>query len=873
MRCRGILFLTGACLCNLVLAQEAETCASSVARISKNYPTANFDTCQVLDENSFVLSISPEDEPINPSPWYGFSVERLNDPDASVKVSLRYSNTNHRYPPKFSFNKRDWVRLDRHVVESDDGASVAFAIPTGERLTYVSAQPIIDEAMYDAWISRLIEIYPFLVRKTLGYSVGKRPIESFVLNPGASRVVVLLGRQHPPEVSGAIAFMAFAEKLLELKVEAYGDENETIVDFFRQHMIVFVPFLNPDGVQEGYWRHNLRGTDLNRDWFDQAQPEIQAVIRYLAKLQDEGKEVVLHIDFHSTRRDVLYTQMPDDVTTPDDFGLDWLAFVRNRGYAKLPEHAPRPLTEQGTAKGYFFKTYAIPSITYEVGDESPPEDVRLTAAEFALGVASIYGELVSPLVEDDFEACDTLFCLMVSANGASLLVLNELDLIDSALAGRIAEVQLAYKLSAEQKGWPSGQNYLTLEEALIDELGPEASNVHIGRSRQDLHGIARRMLVRIHVMNYYEALIQVRRALLDVALLHRDTVIPAYTHGVPSQPTTYAHLLLAFDAALSRDVLRLQDAFDRLNLSQLGVAAGSGSSFNLDRERLAAWLGFDGVIANTYDANFLSTADYKLEVAAAMSQSMATVSKFLANVHSQQRNPRPWIYLSDELVSGSSIMPQKRNPRELDRIRTLSAQVLGGTNALQLMNQNVDTGMHDYRTIGPLIETLELATEVHSRFALLLEHIHVDEGIAMAELTGGFSTSTEIAETLYREARIPFRTAHEYAKQIVEHARTSNMRLVDVPTSDLQRIYREVVGETLPIPVEEIQRANDPQNFIAIRDIGGGPSEKAVSDSIDEQKRTLIEDARWLKVRKAHLRYAEDRLNVQLINLADHGRD
>ena len=865
---RGILILAGMCLCNLVLAEDAEPCATSVAQISKNHPTANFDSCRVLDENSFVLSISPEDEPINPSPWYGFLVERISDANAKVKVSLRYDNTTHRYPPKFSFNKRDWVRLDRHVVESDDGSSVAFAIPTGERLVYVSAQPIIDEALYNAWISRLVDIYPFLVRRTLGYSVGKRPIEAFVVNPDASRVVVLLGRQHPPEVSGAIAFMAFAEKLLQLNVDAHEDQNERLLEFFRQHMIVFVPLLNPDGVQEGYWRHNLRGTDLNRDWFAQRQPETQSVIRYLTNLGEQEKDIVLHIDFHSTRRDVLYTQMPDDRTTPDRFASKWLTFVRDRERAKLPEHAPRPLTEQGTTKGYFFKTYAIPSITYEVGDESKPEDVSLTAAEFALGLASIYGELVSVSADGDFEPCGTLFCLMVNANGASLLVLDDQGLIDSELATRIAQVQLEYKATAEKEGWPAGQNYLTLEESMIEKLGPKASNVHIGRSRQDLHGIARRMLVRLKALEYFASLLEARSAILAVASENKDVVIPAYTHGVPSQPTTYAHLLLAFNAALSRDTSRVRDALERLNLSQLGVAAGSGSSFDLDREQLATLLGFDGVVANTYDANFLSTADYKLEITAVMSQSVATISKFLANVHAQQRNPRPWIYLGDELVSGSSIMPQKRNPRELDRIRTLAAQVLGGTNAMQLLNHNIDTGMHDYRTVTPLLETMELAENVHRRFASLLVHIHVDSDVAIAELMEGFSTSTEIAETLYREARVPFRTAHEYAKQIVEHARAIDELLADVSPKDLQRIYRAVTGNSLPIPVEKVQKAIDPRHFIAIRDKRGGPALKAVSESIDERQRELTQDQVWLKARRAHLGYAEDRLNTKLKNLA-----
>lgn len=868
MRNFGFLLLTGVFVCGSVLAKDDLYCASGVAQITKNHPTANFDSCEVLDENSFVLSILPEDEPINPSPWYGFAVERLKDVDTHVTVTLRYPTTSHRYPPKFSFDKLNWVRLDQQVVESDDGSSAAFAVPTGKRLVYVSAQPIIDEAMYGVWLSKLVEIYPFLVRTTLGYSVAKRPIESLVLNPDASRVVVLLGRQHPPEVSGAIAFMAFAEKLIELNVNAHDDHSEHVLEFFRNHMIVFVPLLNPDGVQEGYWRHNLRGTDLNRDWFAHAQPETQSVIRYLANLRKQGKEVVLHIDFHSTRRDVLYTQMPHDDTIPENFASKWLEFVKKRGVARLPEHAPRPLTDQGTAKGYFFKTYAIPSITYEVGDETRTSDVRRTAAEFALGMASIYGELVAESTGDISESCDVLYCFMLNANAASLLELDRQGLIESELAERYAKAQLAYKANTEQRGWPTGQNYLTLEEAMIEKLGPEGSNVHIGRSRQDLHGIARRMLVRLKTLTYYDSLVAARTALLDIASRSNDVVIPAYTHGVPSQPTTYAHLLLAFDAALTRDTKRLQNAIVRLNRSQLGVAAGSGSSVPLDRERLATWLGFTDAISNTYDANFLSTADYKLEVAAVMSQSVATISKFLANVHAQQRNPRPWIYLSDELVSGSSIMPQKRNPRELDRIRTLAAQVLGGINALQLMNHNVDTGMHDYRTISPLLETMDLAESVHQRFASLLEHIHVDSDAAMDELQKGFSTSTEIAETLYREARVPFRTAHEYAKQIVEYARSAGLRLVDVPSQDLQRIYQDVVGESLPVPVEGIESAIDPRYFVAIRDVYGGPAIAAVSESINAHRHALAQDELWLKVRRARLRYSEDRLDKQLRKLA-----
>ncbi len=863
-----LLFLLVVCLYGIHVAGNDGECRTSDAVISKNHPTANFGICVVDDSHAFTLQIIPEDEPINPSPWYGFAVERLSNPDDTIKVTLKYRNAEHRYIPKYSFDKLHWRRIASESINKVDASTIRFSIPEGARLVYVSAQPILDVHAYQTWMAQLVNDYPFIETRTLGFSVAKRPIDAFTVNSAAKRVVVLLGRQHPPEVSGSIAFKAFADKLLDIYVQAHDIEDHRLLDFLRHHMLVFVPLLNPDGVQEGYWRHNLQGKDLNRDWFAQTQPEIRSVLRYLDELIQQGKEIVFHIDFHSTRRDVLYTQMSDDVTDPPDFAEQWLEFVANRGIVPLPEHAPRPLTDQGTAKGYFFKTYAIPSITYEVGDESELTQVKETASEFALALASIYGDLVKDHQRRDSSACRELFCFMVNANGASLLVLSEQHAIEAELARQIATTQLAFRQHAMEHGWPAGQNYLDLEASFIETLGVEASNVHVGRSRQDLHGVARRMLARRVSLDLMASMIQARSALAAMAQKYADTIIPAYTHGVPSQPTSYGQLLLAFESALSRDTSRLQMAWQRLNRSQLGVAAGSGSNFDLDRERLAMWLGFDGALDNTYDANFLSTADYKLELAGVLSQGMATITKFIANVHAQQRNPQPWIYLGDALVSGSSIMPQKRNPRELDRIRTLAAEVLGGVSTQHMLNHNIDTGMHDYRVVNQLVDTLGKAQSAYERFAALIRQTTVDDDLALADLNKGYSTSTDIADTLYREARVPFRAAHAYAKRVVEAARQSKIPMLDVSDRLLKKMYRETVGANLPIPVQKIRAAMDPRHFVAVRNAIGGPAPDAVRSSIDRQREALNRDARWLKVRRAMLQDAEYRLNTALRSFA-----
>ena len=851
----------------LLFGIDAYACQTNEVAIHKNYPTANFAECAIDIDGTFDLLIEPEDQPINPSPWYGFMVSRSSESiDSPVTVRLNYEVTKHRYPPKWSLDGVDWHLLESTHIEQIDDYTLAISVPTGYPQVYLSAQPILDSEDYTSWLNHLDSTYPSTGVTTVGYSIGKKPIRALLVNERAERLVLLLGRQHPPEVTGALAFMSFTEHLLNEKSQACLTPTSTKCQFFRQVGFVAIPLLNPDGVDAGYWRHNMGGRDLNRDWFDQEQPETQAVLRFIARLSEAGKHLIFHLDFHSTNRDVLYVQMETEETVPSGFAPKWLSKVRQLGLETLPEYAPRPLTDQGTAKSYFFRTYGIPSITYEVGDNTNKVTVQQTARTFAEALIQMGDEfaigssLPSPL------NCESFFCHMLDANASSLLTLVEEGLIDQSLGQQIARAQL----DIHRSELPESTNYLDLEAMLIEQMGSKAANVHIGRSRQDLHGITRRMITRQMTLQLWGELINARNAVLEMASKYNDTVIPAYTHGVPSQPVSYGHVLVAFDAALSRDLSRIQAAYGRMNLSQLGVAAGSGSGYPMNREALAENLGFDDIVVNSFDGNFLSTSDYKLELSHVIAQSMLSLTKLLANVHAQQRDPLPWIFLSEELTSGSSIMPQKRNPRPLDRLRTKIAGVLAAAEEQKLLNLNLDTGMHDYRQISSLRRLLAEAIGVYADFSVLIKNIQIDAELANGAIERGYSTTTELADTLYREAGVPFRDAHEYAKQLTNYVRDENRPLSELTEDDFRRIYLQVFESEVTFDIDRLRTSLTPQNFLRVRDQRGETAPNSVQESIAEHREQLVNVAmRELAKAREHLSESRFHLHQRLQELAE----
>ena len=828
------------------LGGETDACDTGAFAFRADYPGARMNGCQVLGANSIAVDIAPEDGGrINPSPWYGFHVRALSANAGEVRVQLRYGAHQHRYPPKISADGRTWQRLPEANVEAG-GAGATFRLQPDAQGFYVSAQENWNVAFYDRWRKRIAEGASASWFE-IGRSLQGRPIWALHVRPEAPAYLLLLGRQHPPEVSGAHAFLRFAEHLLQ----AEGQECPASTPrcrFFENHGLVLVPLLNPDGVVNGHWRHNAGQTDLNRDWGPFNQPETQTVRDLVAQLEQQRQRLRLVLDFHSTRRNVFYTQDDNAPTRPPEFAAHWLAAARERQGLYAFENAPRPLREQGTAKNYFHRRFGIPSITYEVADEEDRALVRSSAVAFA-------DALVDVLAEHDAHvpACADQFCFLLAANQASLVMLAEEGLLPASQAAAIAEALRWVEEEQARPGARRSSNYLDIEERLIELAGVEAADIHLGRSRQDLHGTARRMVARQAWLRMMRGMLRARQALIDQAEAQADAPVPAYTHGVPAQPTTFGHMLLAFSAALQRDLQRAREGYARLNQSPLGAAALGTSGFPLNRHRLAELLGFSAALENSFDANLVASVDYKLGFAATLAQSAVVVGQFAQNIHAQYHDPQPWMLLNPATTSASSIMPQKRNPRPIDRLRSAASMTIARAQELTLLAHNANTGMHDYRQIAPLRALAEQGDSMYRRYAGLIESIELDAERALEEIRRGYSTMTEVADVLAREADVPFRAAHGYASALVDICRASNRRSTELTNAELRRVYAETVGGRLPLSPNRLRQAMEPAALIAGRKGYGGPQPGEMERSLAAHRSSLNADQAWLAATESAL--------------------
>lgn len=373
----GLALLAGACvsapppagIAARIGTTPITACRTTSVTIAFDFAGAPPLACSVTGARDFTLLVSPEHAPpINPSPWYAFRYTATGD--GPVRVTLRYIEGAHRYAPKLSDGDNVWRELPVKV--SVEGDSASFDLPPGEGL--VAAQelitPINNETNLEVW-SGLSGAPVF----TIGTSHDGRAIQAIRLGRAdAPKLVVLLGRQHPPEVTGAIAMEAF--------IGALAERADTLDDV----QVLVVPMLNPDGVARGHWRANRGAVDLNRDWGEFTQPETRAVKAWLDALP-EGVRPELLVDFHSTGRNLFYVQGDEATPAQQRFLGAWLAGRENAfpGYPFTLE--PRNANPgSGTAKNWFYASYAIPAYTYEVADTVDRDAARNAARELAVGL-------------------------------------------------------------------------------------------------------------------------------------------------------------------------------------------------------------------------------------------------------------------------------------------------------------------------------------------------------------------------------------------------------------------------------------------------------------------------------------------------------
>lgn len=320
------------------------------------------------DGGDYRVVIRPENEPINDSAWYSFRVSAVTP--QTITIRLNYEGGKHRYHPKMSTDGTTWQRLSADRYQRGE-AGATLRLDLGPKPVWISAQEMIGIAELGAWIDKMARL-PFVEESEIGRSVGGRPLRQLTIGPENPKyAVAIIGRQHPPEVTGTMALMEFVETL--------AGPSELAAEFRQNFQVLVVPLMNPDGVAGGNWRHNLHGVDLNRDWEKFRQPEPQALRDSVLRYQSpEMPRLAFFLDFHSTQHDVFYVETGEEQVWPSEFSERWLKALGQR----LPDYKVRqePSSEGGPlSKVWARKVMNVPAVIYEVGDNTDRELIRKVA--------------------------------------------------------------------------------------------------------------------------------------------------------------------------------------------------------------------------------------------------------------------------------------------------------------------------------------------------------------------------------------------------------------------------------------------------------------------------------------------------------------
>lgn len=324
--------------------------------------------------------------------------------------------------------------------------------------------------------------------------------------------------------------------------------------------------------------------------------------------------------------------------------------------------------------------------------------------------------------------------------------------------------------------------HMNLESALEERIGPLAQKLHTGRSRNDQVSTDLRLWLRRTIAELDDGLVELERALVSLALRHRDAVMPGQTHVQPAQPVLFAHHLLAYVEMLERDRGRLADAGKRSNLSPLGSGALAGAGFALDRSGVASELGFDGVTRNSIDAS--GDRDFVVEALAALALAMVHLSR-LGEEIVWWSNPRfGFVRVADEFSTGSSMLPNKRNPDPAELIRGRAGPVIGNLTAALTMLKGLPLGyQRDLQEDKPLL--FHSARTVAGSLAVmsgLVGTLEIDEARMHAAAAQSFTTAVAVADALV-DTGVAFRSAHRIVGGLVRQAEEAGTTL-DALTDD-----------------------------------------------------------------------------------------
>ncbi|MDQ0631070.1 argininosuccinate lyase [Pantoea agglomerans] len=410
----------------------------------------------------------------------------------------------------------------------------------------------------------------------------------------------------------------------------------------------------------------------------------------------------------------------------------------------------------------------------------------------------------------------------------NVLTQDEQQQLEAALNTLLDEVredpeQILQSDAEDIHSWVEGQ--------LIDKVGALGKKLHTGRSRNDQVATDLKLWCKVQIEALLSATRDLQQALVVTAEANQDAVMPGYTHLQRAQPVTFAHWCLAYVEMLARDESRLQDTLKRLDVSPLGCGALAGTAYEIDRQQLAGWLGFASATRNSLDT--VSDRDHVLELLSDAAIGMVHLSRFAEDMIFFNTGEAGFIELSDKVTSGSSLMPQKKNPDALELIRGKCGRVQGALTGMMMTLKGLPLAYNKdmQEDKEGLFDALDTWLDCLHMSVLVLDGLQVKRPRCQEAAEQGYANSTELADYLVAKG-VPFREAHHIVGEVVVAAIGQGVALEALSLAQLQQ-FSAVIGEDV-YPILALQSCLDKRNA------QGGVSPQQVARAIGDAKQRLV---------------------------------
>ena len=458
-------------------------------------------------------------------------------------------------------------------------------------------------------------------------------------------------------------------------------------------------------------------------------------------------------------------------------------------------------------------------------------------------------------------------------NKASAVINTDEGLLDKSLSPKVAAGIATVLEQGNQAGGKRPSTVITFEPLLIKAAGPEVTMIHAGRSSQDMLSTVRAAELRDEVLSLAEQLNRTSIALVGLARKNVGTIVPNYTNGVAAQPNSFGHYLLGHAAGLERDAQRLREAYARLDRSAMGTTVLNGTSWPLNRKRMADYLGFSAIVDNAYDAAQFSPVDAPVEMGSIVASIALHTGSFIEDVMTQYAQPRPWMLLQEGGGNTyvSSAMPQKRNPGLLNSTRQTASTAITLSMGPVIRAHNIPPGMSDAKDGRANGEMLRSATSTLQGWEKVLKALVINPERALEELDSDWTASQELADVLMRKYKLPFRIGHHFASELVDYAKAKNIKPSAFPYAEAKRIYAEAVHgystDPLPMSEDEFRATLDPVAIIKHRTTVGGPQPVEMERMLGAADQNLAQQGDWIKANRTRIDSSLARLDNDFAKL------